>query len=175
MMIGSGRTPRRPTSLSTRAMARAMARARASRTSAIVKRSRKSGATSRILLLALCLSLLFIAAPVTAAGSWVASAPPLRVIMAERESRSAPLQPPASVTDAKIVSLGWRFKAPPGADLRGRICQAETCVAINAMRGRSQALVGLPATKPLRFHFSLAPGQRQAVVVQGLQLIVNYQ
>ena len=94
--------------------------------------------------------------------------------MAERESRSAPLQPPASVNKGEITSLVWRFAAPPGAKVRGRLCQGETCVAMASMRGRSRALAGLPATQPLRFHFSLAPGQQRAVVVRGLQLIVNY-
>lgn len=131
-------------------------------------------ATARAALAALCLSLPLIAEPAAAAGSWVATAPPLRVIMAERESRSAPLRPPASVSNGEIVSLVWRFEAPPGADLRGRLCQAETCVEITRMRGHSRGLAGLPATQPLWFHFSLAPGQRQAVVVRGLQLIVNY-
>jgi hypothetical protein len=42
------------------------------------------------------------------------------------------------------------------------------------MRGRSRALEGLPATRPLRFHFTLAQPKQQAVVVRGIQLIVNY-
>ncbi len=133
-----------------------------------------AGVAARTAVMALCWSLSLVAVPAAAAGSWVATAPPLRVIMAERESHSALLQPPASVTKGEIISLVWRFEAPPGADLRGRLCQADTCVEIAGMRGRSRGLSGLPATRPLRFQFSLAPGQRQAVVVRRLQLIVNY-
>jgi flagellar protein FlhE len=109
-----------------------------------------------------------------APGSWVATAPPLRVSMAERESLSAPLLPPASLTSGEIHSVIWRFDAPAGADLSGRLCQAATCVAVGRMRGRSQAFAGLPATLPLRFHFSLASDKQRAVVVQGIQLIVNF-
>ncbi|NEX16957.1 MAG: flagellar FlhE [Halochromatium sp.] len=109
-----------------------------------------------------------------AAGSWVASAPSLRVTMAERETLSAPLKPPAGLSAGEIYSVAWRFEVPPGNRLRGRLCQANTCVVMEQMRGQSRALAGLPATGPLRFHFSLAPDQPQAVVVRGLQLIVNY-
>ncbi|MEA3639777.1 MAG: flagellar protein FlhE [Lamprobacter sp.] len=130
---------------------------------------------ARITLLALCWLASFSGPGAWAAGSWVATAPPLRVSMAERESLSAPLQPPASVPEGEIHSLTWRFTAPPGARLRGRLCQADRCVAVDSMRGSSTALAGYPATLPLRFHFALAPQQQQAVVVGGMQLIVNYQ
>jgi flagellar protein FlhE len=116
-----------------------------------------------------------LALDVAAAGSWVASAPPVRVSMVERESLSAPLLPPSALREGKIHSLVWRFKVSPGAALRARICQAEHCITAEQMRGRSQAMAGLPATQPLHFQFSLLPQQTRAVVVGELQLIVNYQ
>lgn len=128
---------------------------------------------ARTALLALCLTASLCASSAFAAGSWVATAPLLRVSMVERESLSAPLLPPASVPEGEIHSVIWRFDAPPGAALKGRLCQADNCVEVATMRGRSRALAGLPATQPLRFHFSLVQ-QQQAVVVRGIQLIVNY-
>lgn len=130
--------------------------------------------TARTALLTICLVAGFSGLSAFAAGSWVATAPALRVSMAERESLSAPLLPPASVRAGEIHSVIWRFEAPPGATLKGRLCQADDCVAVATMRGRSRALAGLPATRPLRFHFSLDQPQQQAVVVRGIQLIVNY-
>ncbi|MBK5929729.1 hypothetical protein CCR82_04060 [Halochromatium salexigens] len=111
-----------------------------------------------------------------AAGSWVAQAPSLRVIMAERESLSQPLlPPPGSTHEGEIHSVGWRFEQPPGSALSARLCQANRCMTLPSARGQSQALAGLPADEALRFHFALMPGQRRAVRVQGLQVIVNYQ
>lgn len=133
-------------------------------------------AAIRTALVAFCLSALPIAEQAAAAGSWVASAPSVRVTMAERESLSAPLLPPASLgeAEAEIQSVVWRFNAPPGASLKGRLCQADACIAVDQMRGRSDALAGRSAKMPLRFHFSLATDRQQAVVVRGLQIIVNY-
>jgi|GEM_PF-486966 len=133
--------------------------------------SPKAGVQRALFGLCLAFSLIHGAA---AAGSWVASAPSLRVTTAERESLSAPLKPPPGLNAGEIYSVAWRFEAPPGSRLRGRLCQANTCVVLEQMRGQSRALAGLPATGPLRFHFSLAPNQPQAVVLRGLQLIVNY-
>ncbi|MCF7977283.1 MAG: flagellar protein FlhE [Chromatiaceae bacterium] len=134
----------------------------------------RTARTARTALLTICLVAGFSGLSAFAAGSWVATAPALRVSMAERESLSAPLLPPASVRAGEIHSVIWRFEAPPGATLKGRLCQADDCVAVATMRGRSRALAGLPATRPLRFHFSLDQPQQQAVVVRGIQLIVNY-
>ncbi|MFP4061287.1 MAG: flagellar protein FlhE [Halochromatium sp.] len=111
-----------------------------------------------------------------AAGSWVANAPSLMVSMAERESLSRPLRaPPGSAPTGAIDSIAWRFEQPPGSRLNARLCQANRCMPLAGARGQSQALAGLPADEALRFHFSLGPGQRRAVRVQGLQVIVNYQ
>lgn len=126
-------------------------------------------------LLALAVTLAWVPALAAAAGSWVANAPSLRVILAERESLSRPLLPPGDGVHAGVIhSIVWRFEQPPGSALNARLCQAQRCMPLPSARGQSQALAGLPADAALRFHFSLMPGQRQAVRVQGLQVIVNY-
>ncbi|HSP56854.1 MAG TPA: flagellar protein FlhE [Halomonas sp.] len=110
-----------------------------------------------------------------AAGSWVATAPTMRVAMVDRESVSRPLSPPGASAAGEITSVVWRYRLPPGAALRGRLCHPGGCVPLVSPRGNSQGLAGLPANLPLRFHFALAPEHPQAVAVQGLQVIVNYQ
>jgi len=127
------------------------------------------------LLLALLPVLALAPSLAAAAGSWVANAPSVRVVMAERESLSSPLRPPpGSVHEGEIHSIVWRFVQPPGSALNARLCHAHRCMPLSAARGQSQALAGLPADAALRFHFSLLPGQRRAVRVEGLQVIVNY-
>jgi flagellar protein FlhE len=124
----------------------------------------------------LALAALQVWAPaLAAAGSWVASAPSLQVVLAERESYSRPLRPPGDGVHAGVIhSIVWRFEQPPGSALNARLCQAQHCMALPSARGQSRALAGLPADAALRFQFSLRPGQRRAVRVQGLQVIVNY-
>ncbi|PXX96420.1 flagellar protein FlhE [Halomonas sp. LBP4] len=123
---------------------------------------------------ALALVMALTVGPALAAGSWVATAPGVRVALVEREVASATLPPPAAVSGGTIDSVGWRFRLPPGASVQARLCHAEGCMALGAAQGRSRALAGLPADAPLHFRFALAPVQRQAVAVQGLQVIVNY-
>lgn len=110
-----------------------------------------------------------------AAGSWVATAPTMRVAMVDRESVSQPLSPPGASAVGQITSVAWRYRVPPGTTLRGRLCHPGGCVPLVSPHGNSQRLAGLPANLPLRFHFALAPENPQAVAVQGLQVIVNYQ
>lgn len=109
-----------------------------------------------------------------AAGSWVATAPTMRVAMVDRESVSRSLSPPGASVAGEITSVVWRYRVPPGTALRGRLCHPGRCVPLVAPRGNSEGLAGLPANQPLRFHFALASGHPQAVTVQGLQVIVNY-
>ncbi|PXX92872.1 flagellar protein FlhE [Halomonas heilongjiangensis] len=123
---------------------------------------------------ALWLVMAMVAAPVLAAGSWVASVPGVRVALAEREVASSPLAPPQAAADGTIDSVGWQFRLPPGGAVRARLCHAGGCITLGAGQGSSRALAGLPAATPLHFRFALAPGQRRAVAVQGLQVIVNY-
>ena len=131
----------------------------------------------RLLALTMTVAMIGAMAPAlaAAAGSWVANAPSLMVILAERESLSRPLlPPPGSAPAGAIHSIVWRFEQPPGSRLNARLCQANLCMPLPSARGQSQALAGLPADEALRFHFSLRPGQRRAVRVEGLQVIVNY-
>lgn len=99
----------------------------------------------------------------------------VRVTMADREVRSAPIAAPAAVPDAaRIDSVSWQYRLPHGEQVRAWLCQAETCVPISALRGTTQALAGSMARGPLHFRFALSAGQKRMVEVQGLQLIVNY-
>ncbi|MFO7649692.1 flagellar protein FlhE [Halomonas campaniensis] len=114
-----------------------------------------------------------------AAGSWVATAPAVRAVMVEREVASAPLTAPAGPAAAdtpagRIDSVVWQYRTAPGQAVHARLCHADGCLPLPGGHGTSQALAGLPAGTPLHFRFSLAPGQRGAVTVQGLQVIVNY-
>lgn len=122
-----------------------------------------------------CLLALIPSALALAAGSWVATAPAMRVAMVDRESVSRPLSPPGASVAGEITSVVWRYRLPPGSALRGRLCHPGGCVPLVSPRGNSEGLAGLPANLPLRFHFALARGNPQAVAVQGLQVIVNYQ
>jgi flagellar protein FlhE len=126
-------------------------------------------------MLGLALALTVLPAHGLADGSWVATAPALRVVMAERESLSRPLRPPQQVpAEAEIETVLWRFEQPSDANLRGHLCQGSRCIDLPQMRGRSRGLAGLSAAAPLRFHFSLDRGQQRAALVRGLQIIVNY-
>ncbi len=110
----------------------------------------------------------------TAAGSWVAERPGPRVAMADRDTRSAALTPPGEVTaEARIASVGWRFRLPPGERLDARLCHPAACTPLAGPRGTTQALAGLSAAAPLEFRFRLREGG-QAVRVTGLQVIVNH-
>lgn len=109
-----------------------------------------------------------------ASGSWVATASAVRVAMVEREVASKPLVPSGGVPAGHIQDVIWTFDTPAGARVRGRLCHAGGCQALASSRGRSIEMAGLPAGTPLHFRFSLTPGQRRAVTVQGLKIIVNY-
>lgn len=112
--------------------------------------------------------------PAASSGSWVDSAPMVRVAMAGREVASAPLTPPDGQAEGEIGTVTWQYQAPPGETVSARLCHAEGCVPLAARRGTTGDFAGMPADTPLRFRFALAAGQGQAVDVQGLQVIVNY-
>ncbi|HSH47620.1 MAG TPA: flagellar protein FlhE [Halomonas sp.] len=125
-----------------------------------------------LLALALCVLPALSAA---ATGSWVASqSAALRVALSDRESRSAPLAPPANIAPgARIKSVSWRFKLPPGEQISARLCHPQACIPAMGQRGYSEALANLRADKPLEFRFRLQQTGRP-VRVTGLQIIVNY-
>ena len=122
---------------------------------------------------ALALLLALAAGELQAAGSWVAEAPGLRVSLAGRETASAVLRPGGTPPEGEIISIAWRYRVPPGRDLKVRLCHPAGCVALPAMRGTTRALSGLTADAPLTFRFSL-PRDERPVKVGGLQVIVNH-
>lgn len=113
--------------------------------------------------------------PVWAAGSWVGSAGGVRVVMADRYTSSAPITAPADLQQGMVTSVRWQFQASPDKPLRGWLCHAEGCVVLNSGRGITERLAGIAADTAFHFRFALMPEQRQALQVQGLQVIVNYQ
>lgn len=113
--------------------------------------------------------------PAVAAGSWVAQVQGVRVTMAEREVRSAPLVAPTAVPgDATLAEVSWRYRLPPGEAVRAWLCQGEACTALSGERGTTRAFSGGRVHDPLHFRFALRPGHKRMVQVQGLQLIAHY-
>ncbi len=113
--------------------------------------------------------------PTEAAGSWVAEVQGVRVTMAEREVRSAPLVAPTAVPgDATLAEVSWRYRLPPGEAVRAWLCQGEACTALSGERGTTRAFSGGRVHEPLHFRFALMPGHKRMIQVQGLQLIANY-
>ncbi|MCY1186764.1 Flagellar protein FlhE [compost metagenome] len=108
-----------------------------------------------------------------APGSWQVRAPALQVARSDRSTCSQPLIPPALTRGRQLASLGWQFSAPPGAALRAWLCHPQQCTALPGNRGRTRALAGLDAGRPLQLCFRLTevgPAQR----VADLQLLVDY-
>ncbi|NBC49205.1 MAG: flagellar FlhE [Gammaproteobacteria bacterium] len=94
----------------------------------------------------------------------------------DHETVSDPLSPPVEVPNGSLIrEVIWRVQSPVGLTAQAQLCQAGDCILLPTARGRSPGLMGLPADQPLRFRFSLRPGQRRGVLVQGLQVIVNYE
>lgn len=126
----------------------------------------------------LLLSLLSWHAPgaTAAPGSWVAEAPAVRLAVPGRVYQSAALSAPRPelVAGAEIDSVRWRFELPSGRRVRAWLCRAGHCVALPGQRGRSRGLAGLAASRDLRFRFALPPGERRALPVRALQVVVNY-
>ncbi|WP_445001219.1 flagellar protein FlhE [Halomonas mongoliensis] len=87
---------------------------------------------------------------------------------------STPMRPPPGVTAGVIREVRWRFDLPAGQAVVAWLCHQDVCVPLGSRSGITQALNGVPAATPLHFRFALAPGQRRAVQVSDLQVIVNY-
>ncbi len=109
-------------------------------------------------------------------GGWSATAPLLRVAVSGRTYESLPLAPrdPGRAERGRMAAVRWHYRLPPGAALRAWLCAAGHCVPASEQRGQTMAFTGLAATTPLHFRFVLTPGQQKAVVVEGMQVIVNY-
>lgn len=124
----------------------------------------------------LLLTLLPLAESRAAAGSWVVHAPAIRVAVPGREYESAPLTAPgrAEMAGRQLVSLSWRYQLPAGRWLQAWLCQGTYCMELPDERGSRKTDLPVASSLPWHFRFALPPGERQAVTVQALQLIVNY-
>lgn len=110
-----------------------------------------------------------------APGSWSAEAPSVRVAVPGRIYHSEELLPPGDAASRGnyIQKVRWRYSTPPGRSLRAWLCQGERCLRLSGNRGISEALQG-PAWAPLSFRFQLPDGERRAVTVTDIQVLVNY-
>ncbi|MCG6656198.1 flagellar FlhE [Halomonas campisalis] len=127
--------------------------------------------------LGLALSAVLLVAQVQAAGSWVATAPSVRVAMVDRPAHSAPLttSSPALAQGQWIGRVSWQYRLPPGGEVQAWLCHPGHCVALSGPRGQTEALAGLPADAPLHFRFALRDQRQRALTLQGLQVIVNHE
>ena len=118
----------------------------------------------------------FWAGMVQAAGSWVATAPAVRAVAVDRPMASAHMLPgELEFGRGQVVNqISWRYQSPAGVEVDAWLCHPAACVALPGQRGQTRELAGLPATTPLFFKFALRE-QRQPVMVQGLQVIVNHE
>jgi flagellar protein FlhE len=109
-----------------------------------------------------------------AAGSWAADVPPLRVVPADHASVSGPIGPVGEPPeDALIGQIKWRYRHAPDADPAIRLCHPRRCIALPAMRGRTDGLRGLGADIPLRLYGQVPPAAA-AVRIEAIQVIVDY-
>src|SRR5690554_6346837 len=118
----------------------------------------------------------FWAGLVQAAGSWVATAPAVRAVAVDRPMASAHMVPgsPEFGRGQVINQVSWRYQQPDRVEVNAWLCHPSACIALPGQQGQTRELAGLPATTPLFFKFALNE-QRQPVVVQGLQVIVNHE
>ncbi len=124
--------------------------------------------------LTLLVIMLLVPPGLSAAGSWVGQAGPVRAVMSDRAMDSTLMRPPPGVTAGVIREVRWRYGVPSGQAVVAWLCHQDGCARLDAHSGITPALNGLPAATPLHFRFALASGQRRAVQVSDLQLIVNY-
>ncbi|MCE8022149.1 flagellar FlhE [Halomonas sp. MCCC 1A11036] len=112
-----------------------------------------------------------------AAGSWVATAPALTVVMVERPMSSAAMLPPTpELARGQVMGrVGWQYQAPVGGEVNAWLCHPGNCVRLPGPRGQTAAMAGLPADTPLHFQFSLQDRRQRATTLQGLQVIVNHE
>lgn len=111
-----------------------------------------------------------------ASGSWVATAPAVQVVMAERPAVSAALLPPSpELARGQVMGrVVWQFQPPAGNQVNAWLCHPGDCIRLHGPRGQTEALAGVPADTPLNFQFSLQDRGQRAVTLQGLQVIVNH-
>jgi flagellar protein FlhE len=112
-----------------------------------------------------------------AAGSWVAMAPALQVVMADRPMSSAALLPPSpELARGQVIGrVGWQYQPSAGSEVDAWLCHPGDCVRLPGPRGQTEALAGVPADTPLYFQFSLQDRRQRAATLQGLQVIVNHE
>ena len=111
-----------------------------------------------------------------AAGSWVANAPSVTVAVPGRVTSSEALSAanPSRLAGRQVSEVSWRFRLPSDRALRAWLCQGSECLSLTSTRGRRTAPMSWQAGSELHFRFLLPNGQRRAVKVEGLQVIVNY-
>lgn len=122
-----------------------------------------------------CLAVLLLPLSVMAgSGGWTGTMKGLRVGGPGRAYASRAFTPPALATGARIQRVRWRYALPPGRVLVAVLCAGRRCTRLDGRRGTSRALAGAAADVPLRFHFSLPPGEVRPVRVERLRLSVEY-
>ncbi|MCC5882598.1 MAG: flagellar protein FlhE [Halomonas sp.] len=111
-----------------------------------------------------------------AAGSWVATAPAVQVVMSERPAMSAVLLPPSpELAQGQVMGrVNWQYQPLAGREVYAWLCHMGGCVPLPGSRGQTEALAGMPADTPLYFQFSLQERGQRAATLQGLQVIVNH-
>lgn len=125
-------------------------------------------------------AMVWMAPPSLAAGSWVAKAPSVTVAVPGRVASSEALSAPqperlaGRLAGQGVSEVAWRFRLPSDRALRAWLCQGSQCLSLTTPRGRRTAPVAWQAGSPMHFRFLLPRGQRRAVTVKDLQLIVNY-
>ncbi|WP_425194461.1 flagellar protein FlhE [Halomonas sp. GXIMD04776] len=111
-------------------------------------------------------------------GSWVGTAPSVRLFTPGRPVQSVSITPSSPLSsDARIRSISWRFAPPVDQPrLEAWLCQHKRCFSLSMARGTSQALAGLDANQALFFVFRLPEDARASKPfrVQGLRVIVDY-
>ena len=124
-----------------------------------------------------CIAMMLGMAPAClAAGSWVANAPSVTVAVPGRVTSSEALSAanPSRLVGRQVSEVSWRFRLPSDQAVRAWLCQGSECLSLTSPRGRRTAPMSWQAASALHFRFLLPNGQRRAVKVQGLQVIVNY-
>lgn len=135
-----------------------------------------SGGMRRLVIM---LGLALVTPALAAPGSWVGETRGVQLFTPGRVVDSRVISPSGGVaSEARILQVRWQYSTPPGAPRpQAWLCNPQACFKLNASRGSSRALKGLPASQPLHFRFRLPQEGRlgQPFRVEGLQVIVNFQ
>jgi len=110
-----------------------------------------------------------------ASGSWSGTGDGPRVAGPDRSYVSAIFHPPAIAVRARVRRVHWGYALPPDRRLIAELCMARHCVLLGGDRGTSDAFAGTSAATPSVFRFRLPPGERRAVRVGAIRLMVDYQ